>query len=812
MGKGKGSARRARWLGAFAVGLMLALSVPSMAFAVNTASFKSPVPVTNSHSTNAQPTISLIGYDRYGIRASGVSMYVSGVRVYPTFTYNNLGNRSFRLSYAVPAPLSLGAHRVTVKTRDLRNLTSSTSWLFYVDENVPPVTTSNAVASYTTKATILLFAMDNAGGSGVDHTSYTLDGVAGNGNFAFTAVVGAHTLTFWSVDRAGNVEAAHTVNFLVGVDLFAHAAPVNACTAAGCHGGKDVATIHWAEKCTPCHATGVTPTTDCTVCHGANGPANHLVHATIASTSTPACTQAGCHGTDIAVIHGTCARCHDSSDPDVIAAIAAGGATCETCHAGIFAATHVAPVNTAHAVSGSCFTPLCHNATDVGAIHTNGDDPPGCQVCHVNNGPATTAACGTCHPNLQAFHDFTHVNASGTKSSACTSCHGTDIPTVHAAVGCICHTASFLRAEMTPLLAAHTAECVDCHKGQYAGHGFATTPANPAVSGHNTTTYGKVGAYTKFDGSEGVVVKDSANATITQTWPLPTADVFWSQSNLGSLSVTDSPAVAMGALSSAIRTDVGWGSVITCQDCHTNLSAALGPQGANAGQVGLDPRFPDDWTKAEITTFDPTGMRSILTTAGSTNPYYTKSLSATASTGYSSGDVPIRMICQKCHKLTNYHQGEPAQSRAGRSKLDMGLSNEAHMEHHGDQILGQANCVGCHAAIPHGWKRPRLLVYSTDPAPYVASQPTTATGGNWTYGPSVAGTSTHLDALNASPEWEKEATSGPVAGGWDQSVYGIEWGAPGTEAVQTNCNACSATGATHTPASEGVPVGEPTWK
>jgi hypothetical protein len=48
----------------------------------------------------------------------------------------------------------------------------------------------------------------------------------------------------------------------------------------------------------------------------------------------------------------------------------------------------------------------------------------------------------------------------------------------------------------------------------------------------------------------------------------------------------------------------------------------------------------------------------------------------------------------------------------------MGMSNEAHMEHHNDLTTGQANCVSCHIAIPHGWKRPRLLVYESDPAPY----------------------------------------------------------------------------------------------
>ena len=39
---------------------------------------------------------------------------------------------------------------------------------------------------------------------------------------------------------------------------------------------------------------------------------------------------------------------------------------------------------------------------------------------------------------------------------------------------------------------------------------------------------------------------------------------------------------------------------------------------------GLDPNYPDDWTQAELTSFDPSGMRSIATTMGSSNPYYDK--------------------------------------------------------------------------------------------------------------------------------------------------------------------------------------------
>ena len=92
------------------------------------------------------------------------------------------------------------------------------------------------------------------------------------------------------------------------------------------------------------------------------------------------------------------------------------------------------------------------------------------------------------------------------------------------------------------------------------------------------------------------------------------------------------------------------------------------------------------------------------------------------SNGYSMGDSTGRFICQKCHKLTNSFQGLGIEGN-GRGARDnalnyMGMSNEAHMEHHNDMVTGQGNCVSCHIAIPHGWKRPRLLVYESDPAPY----------------------------------------------------------------------------------------------
>jgi hypothetical protein len=83
----------------------------------------------------------------------------------------------------------------------------------------PPVTTSNAVASYTNGASIVLTATDPAPGVGVAATYYILDGGAKQtytGTIGVTTA-GTHTLKFWSVDKVTNDEAPKTVTFTVVV-------------------------------------------------------------------------------------------------------------------------------------------------------------------------------------------------------------------------------------------------------------------------------------------------------------------------------------------------------------------------------------------------------------------------------------------------------------------------------------------------------------------------------------------------------------------------------------------------------------------
>ncbi len=107
-----------------------------------------------------------------------------------------------------------------------------------VTDSTPPVTTSNALATYVSNATISLSATDT-GGSGVAHTYYRLDGAAQvEGVSVSTPVVGTHTLEFWSVDTAGNAETPHkTVTFKVTAPVDA-TAPVTSSDALAVYVGS----------------------------------------------------------------------------------------------------------------------------------------------------------------------------------------------------------------------------------------------------------------------------------------------------------------------------------------------------------------------------------------------------------------------------------------------------------------------------------------------------------------------------------------------------------------------------------------------
>jgi hypothetical protein len=123
-------------------------------------------------------------------------------------------------------------------------LRATTSVTPAVPDLTAPTTTSDAVATYLSSATIHLSATDNVGGSGVAHTYYILDdGTQTEGTTVNTSVVGAHTLEFWSVDAATNAETPHqTANFEVTAPLPDLTAPITTSDAVATYAYS--ATIH----------------------------------------------------------------------------------------------------------------------------------------------------------------------------------------------------------------------------------------------------------------------------------------------------------------------------------------------------------------------------------------------------------------------------------------------------------------------------------------------------------------------------------------------------------------------------------------
>jgi hypothetical protein len=129
------------------------------------------------------------------------------------------------------------------------------------------------------------------------------------------------------------------------------------------------------------------------------------------------------------------------------------------------------------------------------------------------------------------------------------------------------------------------------------------------------------------------------------------------------------------AKSAFLKGNWTYDSKVTCTDCHTSgsASAAKGPHGSSVA-FGIDPDYPVDWTSAMLDRDEASGVY---------------------------GNAQI--ICAKCHNLQN--------SNNVHNSWGLG-SNQPHGHSWGSQ------CRGCHTAIPHGWKRPRLLTQVSDPAPY----------------------------------------------------------------------------------------------
>jgi len=258
-----------------------------------------------------------------------------------------------------------------------------------------------------------------------------------------------------------------------GIDAGAHLALHSSTLSADCAGCHDanLVTEHEPLPCATCHESGdaaviaaiAAGNRACAACHGGGAGSHGPLHD---SGLAVACAE--CHQANLITEHEPlpCAACHDSADPAVTAAIAAGNLACTACH-GADAGTH----RSLHEVAiGACSD--CH----VGNL-VDEHEPRAvlCEGCHASTDPLVIAAIATEQKACTACHDlaahpypaeahavelgstlgfidlwdgqagpYTHegaISRTGTLEY-CTSCHSGDLAVLHAANGCAtCHPA-----------------------------------------------------------------------------------------------------------------------------------------------------------------------------------------------------------------------------------------------------------------------------------------------------------------------------------------------------------------------------------
>ena len=126
-------------------------------------------------------------------------------------------NGSAPTTYTAPVGISSeGTTAITYYSVDHANNVEVAKTATMTIDLTPPTTSDDHQASYINGATIHLTPSDAL--SGVASTAWLLDGTPGSGTLVVTQSLGPHALSYWSTDRAGNVESTHTVSFsVVGV-------------------------------------------------------------------------------------------------------------------------------------------------------------------------------------------------------------------------------------------------------------------------------------------------------------------------------------------------------------------------------------------------------------------------------------------------------------------------------------------------------------------------------------------------------------------------------------------------------------------
>lgn len=343
----------------------------------------------------------------------------------------------------------------------------------------------------------------------------------------------------------------------------------------------------------------------------------------------------------------------------------------------------------------------CHDVSDLTDIHskasltTGGNTYTSCLVCHRDDAPVPTSVncqSAACHPGVNGATHLTTYHQSGFGSDAagpftgtgfesewCSGCHFSGIAEEHGRLSAygstscaVCHKKTTDSAAPLNVTAANTssaihgddtpnnAVCSDCHATQtattpHARLGVGTPQFDLTYSGHR--------AYPTLRGavSSGMI----GTQTITN-WAFP-ADSVWLKT------------VALGGNPAEQLTPI---SMVRCDDCHGFVSGAQGPHGATMSvNYATNPNTgqPYDGSYTSGGLF----VTQVF-------PEWRVSMSNTTA------------LCNKCHVR----------------EIDYNYAHNIGAHSASEAAPAAGRCINCHIPIPHGWKRPRLLGYTSDPAPY----------------------------------------------------------------------------------------------
>ncbi|HEY3317510.1 MAG TPA: discoidin domain-containing protein [Coriobacteriia bacterium] len=566
------------------------------------------------------------------------------------------------------------------------------------------------------------------------------------------------------------------------------------CTGVGCH-SADVPTTHapymskfpaFADTCALCHKNPVripditTRTAACDSCHVV-APGGHAGVHVATDTVTVGCE--GCHaipaGGDVASLHanataGPCNTCHNNPTGGDLTM---SGAT--------------------RKATAACAQPGCHAAKDPydpnhypNAKHAAADS--------LTVDPAIGTACGTCHyMDLKAEHltKTTSKMPDGT-AITCVKCHTS---------------AKFTALPATPGIArTWNATCAQCHATKHtamaAKHDFSTIRPECAGSGCHATT--DVGA---IHGAASVVVggKTFTGCNVCHQSPttVPARDCMTCHPSATPGHKSEHNTVGMDAgclgchfsgnlidehITSGLKGTNG--AALTCASCHGSSSSAV-KNAIAAKDTSCDACHPavngrnrhaNQWTNEFISSNSAVhrvnsalpGMRTSFVFSGTT---YTWSLptSSWLKNPWTTNSV---VTCNNCHNFGGVSAGphgasvtvlmDPAYpgdyrtATLGRSSTAI-ICDKCHQNYtsmnqvHGVGDHSSYMCSDCHSNLPHGWKLPRMLAYSTDPAPYnsnklnAISLKNHSASGGWNESDCAANCSDHGGSI--SNKWPSAA-------------------------------------------------------